>query len=243
MPRVSEAHESLTEQGTLDHPVWAALTGPHAGLAERRGAAARYPEAMSPFAAVEPSAGGDAWSDLGALVASDGSAVLVGDDVTPPEGWTVLGAAQGVQMVDVSPARAPSEEINPTHLGPDDVPAMLELVARTRPGPFLPRTHELGTYLGVRERGALVAMAGQRLHPAGWTEISAVCTDPASRGRGLASALVSHLRTEITSRGETPFLHAAASNVSAIRLYESLGFVLRRRIVFTAVRPANPGPG
>jgi len=28
-----------------------------------------------------------------------------------------------------------------------DVPEMLDLVERTRPGPFLPRTVELGTYL------------------------------------------------------------------------------------------------
>jgi hypothetical protein len=75
-------------------------------------------------------------------------------------------------------------------LGAVDVPEMLDLVARTRPGPFEPETYRLGTYLGVRRAGWLVAMAGERLHPPGYTEISAVCTDPGVRGQGLASTPV-----------------------------------------------------
>ena len=109
-------------------------------------------------------------------------------------------------------------------LGADDVPDMLALVARTRPGPFLPRTVELGTYLGIRREGRLIAMAGERLHPPGWTEISAVCTDAAFRGQGLGSRLVRAVALGIRERGETPFLHTAATNTAAIRLYESLGF-------------------
>jgi predicted GNAT family acetyltransferase len=34
----------------------------------------------------------------------------------------------------------------------------------------------------------------------------------------------------ILSHGETPFLHAYASNTQAIALYESLGFHIRRRL-------------
>ncbi|MFD9074916.1 GNAT family N-acetyltransferase, partial [Streptomyces lasiicapitis] len=101
---------------------------------------------------------------------------------------------------------------------------------------FRERTIELGTYLGIRHEGALVAMAGERLHPPGWTEISAVCTDPAHRGRGLASRLVLAVAYGIRERGETPFLHTAARNTGAIRLYESLGFRLRRHIPFRAAR-------
>jgi predicted GNAT family acetyltransferase len=40
----------------------------------------------------------------------------------------------------------------------------------------------------------------------------------------------------IRQRGETPFLHAAAENVSAIRLYEALGFRLRRSTMFLGAR-------
>ena len=117
-----------------------------------------------------------------------------------------------------------------------DVPEMLDLIARTRPGPFRPRTIEMGVYLGIRRDGRLVAMAGERLHPPGWTEISAVCTDPAFRRRGLATRLVRAVAAGIRARGETPFLHAAADNTEAIRLYESLGFRLRREVMFGTVR-------
>ncbi|MFY9931472.1 MAG: GNAT family N-acetyltransferase, partial [Streptosporangiaceae bacterium] len=121
-------------------------------------------------------------------------------------------------------------------LGLADVPEMLALTGRTKPGPFLSRTVEMGTYLGIRRGGVLVAMAGERLHPPGWTEISAVCTDPAWRGHGLASRLVLAVAAGIRARGEIPFLHALASNVTAIRLYEELGFRLRRRVVFSVTR-------
>jgi predicted GNAT family acetyltransferase len=124
-------------------------------------------------------------------------------------------------------------------LGPADVPEMLDLTARTRPGPFLPRTYELGAYLGIRRDGALVAMAGERLKPPGWTEISAVCTDDAWRGHGFASALIRVLVAGIRARGETAFLHAVATNTGAIRLYEAMGFELRRTTVFRALR--TPG--
>lgn len=145
----------------------------------------------------------------------------------------------GVQMVDDGLVAAPDPEAEV--LGPADVPDMLALVERTRPGPFLPRTIAMGTYLGIRARGRLVAMAGERLHPPGWTEISAVCTDPGHRGRGLATRLVRAVAAGVRERGETPFLHTAAANATAIRLYESLGFRLRRTRTFGAVHVPVPG--
>lgn len=87
-------------------------------------------------------------------------------------------------------------------------------------------------------------MAGERLRVPGWTEISAVCTDPDHRGRGLATRLVRAVAAGIRERGDTPFLHAAASNARAIALYESLGFTLRRRTTILQVRtPATAPPG
>ena len=112
---------------------------------------------------------------------------------------------------------------------------MLELVARTEPGPFGPETYRMGRYLGIRRGGALIAMAGERLRPPGWTEISAVCTDPAFRGQGLAARLVGAVCAGIVQRGERPLLHVLASNQSAIALYERLGFVVRRSLQFEVV--------
>jgi GNAT superfamily N-acetyltransferase len=140
----------------------------------------------------------------------------------------------GVQLVDQ--AVEPAVDDAAVVLGPDDVEEMTDLVRRTRPGPFERRTVTLGTYLGFRDRGTLVAMAGERLLPPGYTEISAVCTDPDHRGRGYAARLVRAVAAGIRARGEVPFLHTTASNTPAIRLYEQLGFELRARPDFVVVR-------
>jgi predicted GNAT family acetyltransferase len=83
--------------------------------------------------------------------------------------------------------------------------------------------------------GALAAMAGERMHPEGFTEISAVCTDPGFRGRGLATRVMRAVAAGILERGEVPFLHVAGSNTGAHALYERLGFRTRRPIEFVVV--------
>ncbi|GAA0915113.1 GNAT family N-acetyltransferase [Virgisporangium aurantiacum] len=214
----------------LDNPVWAALTGPHARFAEVSGAAARYDPAVTRFATLADRADPHAWADLATLIGRGGSVALSGDTVDPPAGWRVQFRGAGVQLVDDRLVAA--DDPDAVVLGADDVPEMLDLVERTQPGPFLARTVELGTYLGIRRGGRLVAMAGERLHPPGWTEISAVCTDEAHRGQGLATRLVRAVAAGIRRRGETPFMHASATNTNAIRLYESIGFRLRKRTMF-----------
>ena len=218
----------------LDNPTWASLTGPHARFAERRGRAVRYPEDVAPFLGLPDAPDEQDWLDVAELAGPGAVVVLAATAARPPSGWEVLDALPGVQLVAESVAAAPDPEA--VRLGLADVPEMLDLVERTKPGPFRKRTAELGTYLGIRRGGALVAMAGERLHPPGHTEISAVCTDPAYRGQGLATRLVHAVAAGIVERGETPMMHAAASNTSAIRLYLSLGFVLRQRPDFVAVR-------
>ncbi|MGW7671261.1 GNAT family N-acetyltransferase [Streptomyces sp. NPDC054775] len=218
----------------LDNPALTSLTGPHAHFAERRGRVLRYPLDVSPWVGLPDEPGADDWADLAALAGPGAEAPIPGFGGQVPEGWEVTFALDGVQLVDDGLAAAPdAEAVRLTHAA---VPEMLDLVERTRPGPFLPRTVELGTYLGIRRDGALIAMAGERLHPPGWTEISAVCTDPAFRGQGLATRLILAVAHGIRERGETPFLHTAAENTNAIRLYESLGFRLRRTTRFLAAR-------
>ena len=221
-----------TDEAVLDRAPWASLVGAHAHLAEARGRARRYRPDVSPFAALEDPADPGAWADLAALVGPGGSVALPGVD-EPGPGWEVERRFDVVQMVagDVAAAGA-------THavLGDADVPAMLELTARTRPGPFLPATNAMGTYLGVRDGGALVAMAGERLRPPGWTEISAVCTDPSARGRGLAGALVRELVGRARARGDASLLHVLGTNAGALGLYEHLGFRVRGRITILDCR-------
>ncbi|MFE9126007.1 GNAT family N-acetyltransferase [Streptomyces sp. NPDC003631] len=223
-----------TGRHVLDNPALTSLTGPHAHFAERRGRVLRYPLDVSPWVGLPDEPGADDWADLAALAGPGAEAPIPGFGGQVPEGWEVTFALDGVQLVDDGLAAVPdAEAVRLTHA---DVPEMLDLVERTRPGPFLPRTIELGTYLGIRRDGALIAMAGERLHPPGWTEISAVCTDPAFRGQGLATRLILAVAHGIRERGETPFLHTAAENTNAIRLYESLGFRLRRTTRFLAAR-------
>lgn len=231
-PRDRAVHTATASPDeVLDNALWHSLTGDHAALAERVGRAARYRPEVSIFAALQDPADERAWADAARLVGPGGSIVTAGIGAAPA-GWTNTFHLPGVQMV--ATALSPRPDPEATRLGPADVPEMLELIARTDPGPFRERTIEMGTYLGIRHEGALVAMAGQRLSPPGWTEVSAVCTDPAYRGRGLAARLVRAVAAEIQARGRTPFLHAAATNVNAIRLYEKLGFATRRSIVFAA---------
>ncbi len=227
----------MTAPHPLDNPVRSSLAGPHARFAERRGNVLRYPADVSPFLALPEQPDAADWADVAALAGPGALVALAGVRTPAPDGWEVRVIGEGVQLVDHQvQAGADSEAVR---LGPDDVPEMLALAGRTKPGPFLPRTVELGNYLGIRRGGALVAMAGERLHPPGWTEISAVCTDEAWRGLGFASRLVRALVAGIRTRGETAFLHAVAGN-PAIGLYEALGFRLRRSTVFSAARvPAD----
>ncbi|GAA2992469.1 GNAT family N-acetyltransferase [Streptomyces fulvorobeus] len=225
----------------LDNPVRSSLTGPHARFAECRGRLLRYPPEVSPWLALpdDPEAGD--WTDAAALAGPGGTVTIAAFREPPPDDWKVVFHAEGVQLVDETVAAAPDPEA--VRLGPADVPEMLELVERTRPGPFAKRTVELGTYLGIRRSGVLVAMAGERLNPPGWSEISGVCTDESVRGQGLAGRLVRAVAHDIRERGDIPFLHAAASNTNAVRLYTSLGFRLRRRTAFlSALAPRRPVP-
>ncbi|MDR2280476.1 MAG: GNAT family N-acetyltransferase [Gordonia sp. (in: high G+C Gram-positive bacteria)] len=229
---------TAVDTSILDNPAFAALNGPHSRFAERVGRAVRYPSDVSPFTAIPPEPTADDWADLATLVGPGGVAAFGSPSgVTPPSGWSVAFEGAGAQYVGdrVDPIRDERSLV----LTAADVPEILDLINRTEPGPFLARTVELGTYLGIRQHGALVAVAGERLTLPGWTEISAVCTDPAARGQGLATALVRHVAANIVASGSTPFLHVAATN-PARRLYEDLGFTLRAEVVFTALTAPSP---
>ena len=223
----------------LDNPVHRALTTVHAGFAEARGRALRYPTEVTPFFALPDDPVPADWVAAAELLGAGGGGALILPDGGVPASWQLWREYPCLQMVGPGRAHEPDPDPETVILGPADVPEMLDLVARTEPGPFLPRTIELGTYLGIRHDGALVAMAGERMHPAGYTEVSAVCTDPAHRGRGLAVRVMRAVMAGISARGERPFLHVMTTNASAIRVYEHLGFEVRRAVSVAAV---GPGP-
>jgi GNAT superfamily N-acetyltransferase len=229
----------------LDNPVWWALTGPQAAFGTVQGGAAVFDADVCPFGTVDDVKSAEAWHDLARLV-GDRMVALPGVEVEAiPAGWELVEHIPCLQMVgDSFPASHPLDEIPSgtdlpiEHLSGGDTPAMLALIRRTEPGPFLGRTVELGHYAGIRhpaDRRSLVAMCGERLGTGAWRELSAVCTEPAFRGRGYAAALIDAARSRMQNEGVKPFLHVRIGNPAA-RLYEALGFSTRREFDFVVIR-------
>ncbi len=222
----------------LDDPVRTSLRGAHSRFATWVGRIGRYDPEVSAFIGHPPSLDPRDWADLATVLGPGGGTALRGYGHRPPPDWRVLRTLETVQM-DGSALRV-AHDPDAVRLTAADVPEILELITRTEPGPYLARTIEMGAYLGLRVDGQLVALAGERMHPPGWTEISAVCTDPEFRGRGYASRLVRAVGAGIRARGEIPFLHAVAGNITAIELYRTLGFTVRKRSLLTFVQaPAS----
>lgn len=174
----------------------------------------------------------EALAALAALVPPGGKiATVESAETLVPPGLAVIKQAMLVQMIAERPA--PPEPVDYLALGDDDAPEMLALATLTEPGPFVEATHRLGEFIGIRMEDRLVAMAGERMRAPGLTEVSAVCTHPDWRGRGLAGKLMRVVMARIAARGETPFLHSYATNEGAIALYEKLGFRTRREVIAT----------
>jgi predicted GNAT family acetyltransferase len=222
-------------ESVLDNPAWHALNSHHAHFAIGDGLAKRYPVDVSVIVAL---AALDAASlrDLTGIIAP-GEVVGVGGDALPADasGWTVHTRLPLIQMVSAQPPVESETSETILTLTADDVPDMLALIDVTHPGPFAARTIELGHYIGIRKEGKLVAMAGERMYPPGFCEISAVCTHPDAQAKGYARLLVTRLMAENWQRGDVPFLHVSPTNSRALTLYERLGFRQRRELQFLVI--------
>jgi predicted GNAT family acetyltransferase len=222
----------------LDRPVWASLQH-HPEWAEGDNRAWRFKRDVNRFA----SARDDSTESLDALTAlvrpaGDLVYLLQAARITVPTALVALREARGVQML-ATRSHDHDDGTDLLPLGDADAAEMLALATLTEPGPFLPRTHTMGRFIGLRVDGRLAAMAGERMQFPGHTEISGVCTHPDFRGRGFARRLSSAVAAAIQARGEQPFLHAWATNSAAIALYESLGFEVRTAVnVAVLTRPS-----
>jgi ribosomal protein S18 acetylase RimI-like enzyme len=226
---------SGTSNHPLDHPIWSALTTRQQVLAEGGGLARRYPPDVTPFADIADMSP-ESFAALGGLMSNSEFAVLFTPDaVNAPAEFDVGLVKPGEQLIG-TPAEAAIPGIEPVTLGAADVAEMMALVELTKPGPFGPCTHELGTFLGIRVGRKLVAMAGERMKPGNYTEMTAICVHPDYRGRGYAQVLLGAIARQILARGEIPFLHAFSDNNSAIALYQRQGMTIRRQLQVTVLR-------
>lgn len=220
----------------LDNPIWECLGTCHAHLASGNALARRYRSDISPLTGVAR-AGEDVAASLETLVE-------IGDDVSifgryvpaPGANWEVLREPRITQMIRRDRTPLPEPGTPALQLGATDVPDMLELVELTQPGPFRQRTIELGGYIGLRESGRLVAMAGERMWIGHYREVSAICTHPEVRARGHARALIARVVNRILQARQVPFLHVISANTRAIDVYSSLGFVSRTEFALLHMR-------
>jgi ribosomal protein S18 acetylase RimI-like enzyme len=231
---MKHSYASVPDASLLDNPIWHALSTEQAYLAQGNRLAKRFPRDVAPFGAlVDQSAA--SYEALHKVFPEEAAALFLDAEPQPPPGWAILRTGLMYQMVCDTPTPGNAKQ-ELRELTKADVPEMLALTKLTEPGPFLPRTIELGAYFGIHDAGSLVAMAGERLHLTGFTEVSAVCTHPEFRGRGYGHALLSVLISRIVKRGETPVLHVWAKNAPAVRLYEKMGFKVRARLHLAVVK-------
>lgn len=216
----------------LDRQAWSALTGRHRAFAVVEGRARRYRPDVGVFSAVEDRSD-ESLADLARLIHATGDVAVLEVEALPPIPGVAVKARDLGWQGTARAVPAPAHRFDIAYLTEADAPEMLALATLTQPGPFFARTHTLGGFVGVKVDGLLVAMAGERMRPEGFTEISGVCTHPDHRGRGYGSGLIVQVAAHIQARGETPYLHAYASNTGAIALYEALGFAFRAEVVMT----------
>jgi ribosomal protein S18 acetylase RimI-like enzyme len=233
----------VTPMHSLDNVIWQALTTRQSHFAKRYATARRFPQEVSPLCGFErPDHEG--YASLSGLVSPASTVgIFLNDPYEPRSGWEYVVGAALQQMVSENGSLSLNSDDNQSkilELGTPDSPEMLELTALTKPGPFGTRTHELGYYVGIRDNGKLVAMAGERLKVPGYTEISAVCTHPDHLGKGYARVLMNEVMRTIRERGEKPFLHVRSDNSRAIALYERLGFYTRWKGYFAVLRKTEP---
>ncbi len=228
----------------LDNPVWTALTTYQAGVALVEGMARRFPPEMAILGALALPLP-PAWASLARLAKKPVALYSAGPLPLLP-GWTITRHVELLQMVlneadSAADARGESKSPEIFELKEGDLPEMSELYAATRPGRTIcPRIQKLGTFVGVRDQGRLVAMAGMRLHLPGYREITTVATLPGHEGRGYATALVVALVRAIRERKELPFLTVRTDNTRAIAIYQRLGFRERARLHSTTLALSAP---
>lgn len=207
----------------LDNVAWHALSGAQAPVSIGTADARRYAPGFASIVGF-PNAAEPRFDALAPCCESSEHFYCFGWSGAAPAGWQIDFETIIVKMLWDAPLPAADDAPDAVALGPQHAAQAVELATLTRPGPFGPRTVELGEYFGCFEAGRLIAMAGERMHAGTLREVSGVCTHPEHQGRGLARRLMHKLIRREMQRGETPFLHVMHSNTGARGLYQRMGF-------------------
>ena len=216
----------------LDNPTYHAMMSGNRKLSSGSDLVRYFPREISPFVGLADFGSARFEELVRVLPAGRGAVVVSPDEIVVPAAWKVNFHGVGLQMMGEHAHGPVLDDREFVELRREHVPAMVELAMLTNPGPFGERTIEFGNFVGVFDGDRLMAMSGHRLHPAPYIEVSGVCTHPDYAGRGLGAALTYFQVVRIREKGEIPILHVWAHNSRAIRLYENLGFVVRRELHF-----------
>jgi GNAT superfamily N-acetyltransferase len=211
----------------LDNPVWHALQTTHKAFAQGTDRVHRYPVDVLQFLGCADPVHADLneilpWTSVGEKM------LMIGELPVLPSNWALVRQLDCIQMTCDRPVSTASPDVVPL----ENIEEMLTLVSMVQPGFFYRNTPMLGQYYGIYQEGQLVAIAGERTRIDGMVEVSAVCTHPAFTGRGYAHQLVAHIMNKNVAEGNVLYLHFLTSNDRARKVYEGLGFVYRRDIVF-----------
>ena len=171
----------ITMKQLLDNIVWHTLAGPHAKFATGARGARRYAAGFSPIVGFADAQHPDfdalaPYCQPGEHFYCDGWSGAVA------AGWRIDAESTMFKMVWEAAIPASDEAPEAVRLGPEHASQALELATLTHPGPFGPRTIELGEYFGCFEGERLVAMAGERMHAGTLREISGF-SGPSPRAR------------------------------------------------------------
>ena len=223
----------------LDNPVWEALSSVDSHFNSGTDTLKFYPETMSPFVGLQNWDESDLQTLITTLPSNRSFSIMKVNEPRLPSQFQIIFSLPLFQLVclDFKPYSNPSHTIQ--KLESKDIPQMLELTAKTKPGPFYEKTIDFGNYLGIYSGDTLISMAGERLHLNGYTEVSAICTHPDYLGKNYASGLTSMVCQTIIENKNTPFLHVRQDNVRAIEMYKRLGFQIRAEVYFAVIKKSQ----
>lgn len=221
---------------SLDNPVWEALSTVDKQYNAGSNTLKYFPENMSPFVGLQNWDDADLQTLISELPANRSFSIMKVNQPNLPSQFQIIFSLPLFQLVcaKLKPFTNPSHPIQ--KLESKDIPQMLQLTAKTKPGPFYEKTIDFSNYLGIYSGESLIAMAGERLHFTGFTEVSAICTHPDYLGKGYASSLTSMVSQTIIANGATPFLHVRQDNTRAIDMYKRLGFEIRSEVYFAVIK-------